>query len=51
MKRTFGVPMITVKRSVKLYREQGAKGFYEAKPRHTSGPVLQGEVIGQTHDK
>ncbi len=26
---TFGVPMITVKRYVKLNREQGPKGFYE----------------------
>ena len=45
--KTFGVPMITVKRSVKLYRERGAKGFYEAKPRHSSASVLKGEVIGQ----
>lgn len=45
--KTFGVPMITVKRYVKLYREQGAKGFYEAKPRHSSASVLKGEVIGQ----
>jgi hypothetical protein len=26
--QTFGVPTIAVKRYVKLYREQGAKGFY-----------------------
>ena len=26
--KTFGVPMITVKRYVKLYREHGSKGFY-----------------------
>jgi transposase-like protein len=45
--KTFGVPMITVKRYVRLYREQGAKGFYEAKPRHSSASVLKGEVIGQ----
>lgn len=44
---TFGVPMITVKRYVKLYRDQGAKGFYEAKPRHSSASVLKGEVLGQ----
>src|SRR5207302_10295689 len=25
---TFGVPMITVKRYMKLYRDQGSKGFY-----------------------
>jgi hypothetical protein len=43
----FGVPMITVKRYVKLYRECGAKGFYEAKPRHSSASVLKGEVLEQ----
>ncbi len=43
--RAFGVPMITVKRYVKVYREQGAKGFYEAKPRHNSASVLKGEVL------
>ncbi len=42
--KAFGVPMVTVKRYVKLYREQGAKGFYEAKPRHSSASVLKGEV-------
>ena len=45
--KTFGVPMITVKRYVKLYREQGPKGFYETKPRHSSASVLKGEVIEQ----
>ena len=45
--KTFGVPMITVKRYVKLYREQGPKGFYEIKPRHSSASVLKGEVIEQ----
>jgi transposase len=44
---TFGVPMITVKRYVKLYRDQGAKGFYERKPRHSSASVLKGEVLEQ----
>lgn len=44
---TFGVPMITVKRYVKLYREKGPKGFYEAQPRHSSASVLKGEVIEQ----
>ena len=45
--KTFGVPMITVKRYVKLYREQGTKGFYEAKPRHSSASVLKGPVLEQ----
>lgn len=45
--KTFGVPMITVKRYVKLYRDRGPKGFYETKPRHSSASVLKGEVIEQ----
>jgi transposase len=42
---TFRVPMGTVKRYMKVYREHGAKGFYEAKPRHSSASVLKGEVL------
>jgi len=45
--KTFGVPMITVKRYMKVYREYGSKGFYEAKPRHSSASVLKGEVLEQ----
>jgi DNA invertase Pin-like site-specific DNA recombinase len=43
--RVFGVPSITVKRYVKVFREQGAKGFYESKPRQSSASVLKGEVL------
>jgi hypothetical protein len=43
--QAFGVPMGTVKRYVKVYRERGAKGFYETKPRHSSASVLGGEVL------
>src|SRR6266567_4918466 len=43
--KTFGVPMITVKRYLKLYRDHGSKGFYEARPRHSSASVLKGEVL------
>lgn len=41
----FGVPMVTVKRYVKVYRDRGTKGFYEPKPRHSSASVLKGEVL------
>lgn len=42
--RTFGLATITLKRAVKLYREQGVKGFYV--PRKTRGPaVLTQEVL------
>jgi hypothetical protein len=43
--RTFGVPLITVKRSVKLYRERGAEGFFERKAQKRLGRVLKGEVL------
>src|ERR1019366_3943847 len=45
--RTFGVPMVTVKRYVKLYRDRGAKGFYALQPRHSSASVLKGPVLEQ----
>ena len=45
--RTFGVPMITVKRYMKVYRDSGAKGFYETKLRHSSASVLKGTVLEQ----
>jgi len=45
--QAFGVPMITVKRYVKLYRDQGAKGFYDLKPRHSSASVLKGAALEQ----
>jgi len=43
--QTFGVPMITVKRYVKVFRERGVEGFYVARPRHSSASVLKGEVL------
>jgi hypothetical protein len=43
--QTFGVPMGTVKRYMKVYRDHGAKGFYEPKSRHRSASVLKGEVL------
>jgi len=43
--KAFGVPSITVKRYVKVFREQGVKGFYETKSRESSASVLKGEVL------
>jgi hypothetical protein len=44
--RAFGVTSISVKRSVKLYRERGAKGFYA--PRATRGSaVLTSGVVAE----
>ena len=42
--KTFGVPRQTVKRYLKLLREQGAEAFF-AEPRRRSAPVLQGEAL------
>lgn len=36
--RAFGVAKISIKRAVKLYREQGPKGFYAARKRR--GPTV-----------
>jgi hypothetical protein len=43
--KAFGVPNITVKRYVKLFREQGAEGFYKTKSRQSSASVLKGEML------
>ena len=42
--KAFGVPIITVKRYAKLYRDHGTKGFFETRPHHSSASVLKGEV-------
>jgi hypothetical protein len=41
--RTFGVPLATVKRYVRLYRDQGPKGFFAPRPRR-SASVLKDEM-------
>jgi Mor family transcriptional regulator len=45
--QAFGVPMITVKRYVKVMRQRGAEGFYVPPPRHSSASVLKGKVLEQ----
>src|SRR5262249_60635933 len=42
--RAFGVTSISVKRSVKLYREKGTRGFYA--PRVTRGAAVVGDCVG-----
>ena len=42
---TFGVSIVTVKRYMKVYRQHGAKGFYEIRPRHSSASKLKGETL------
>jgi len=47
--RAFGVSVISVKRYVKRYREEGAEGFF--KPRKArSSKVLTTEVLGKVQD-
>jgi transposase len=41
--KTFGVPLSTVKRYLKLLREQGPEAFF-AEPRRRSASVLNGEA-------
>jgi DNA invertase Pin-like site-specific DNA recombinase len=41
--RAFGVPLATVKRYMKVHREQGAAGFFR-EPRRRSANVLKPEV-------
>jgi hypothetical protein len=43
--QAFGVPLVTVKRYVKVMRECGSAGFYVAQSRHSSASVLKGEVL------
>ena len=44
--KAFGVPLITVKRYVKLLREKGSKGFF-AERKHRSAAVLTAEVLSK----
>ncbi len=44
--RAFGVSRISVKRSVKLYREKGIAGFFE-KPKRRGPAVLTPQVLGK----
>ena len=48
--RVFGVTPISVKRSVKIFREKGPKGFYA--PRVTRGPaVLVEDVVNEIEER
>jgi len=42
--RAFGLPLISVKRAVKRYREKGVSGFYE-EPKRRGAAVLTAEVM------
>ena len=48
--QTFGLPMVTVKRYVKVYRDQGTKGVYERQSRHSSASALKGEALERAQE-
>jgi transposase len=53
--KAFGVPLVAIKRSTKLYRERGAAGFFVPKPRREGSklntPKLEEArvLLGQGH--
>jgi transposase len=44
--KAFGVPLVAIKRATKLFREQGAKGFFTPKPRR-EGSKLNAQKLEQ----
>lgn len=46
IRRAFGVPLVAIKRATKLYREQGAAGFFRPKARR-QGPRLDAQKSEQ----
>ena len=48
--KAFGVPLATVKRYVKVYREQKEDGFFATRPRERSETKLTGEIKRQAEE-
>ena len=48
--RAFGVPLISVKRAVKRYREKGVSGFYE-EPKRRGPAVLTAAVLQEAQER
>ena len=48
--RAFGVPAKSVKRAVKLYREEGPEGFYKTRKRRKGGTVLTPSVLKEAQN-
>jgi transposase-like protein len=40
--RTFGIPLVTIKRSVKRYREEGVRGFYAQRKTRGAAVLTEG---------
>src|ERR1022692_670443 len=53
--KAFGVPLVAIKRSTKLYRERGAAGFFVPKPRREGSKLTTSKLeearalLGQGH--
>ena len=47
--RAFGVPGISVRRAVKLYREEGPRGFYK-EPKRRGAAVLTPDVLEEAQN-
>lgn len=45
--KAFAIPPVTLKRSVKLYREEGPAGFYKPVVRIRGAAILTTDVIGK----
>ncbi len=43
--KAFGIPLVSVKRAVKKYRERGPQGFYAARNKRKGGTILTPEVL------
>ena len=46
VQRAFGVPLVSIKRALKLYRARGTAGFFAPKPRR-AGPTLTPEKLDE----
>lgn len=44
---TFGIPESTVKRYLKVFRDEGPEGFFQQRPRHKSETKLTAEIKQQ----
>jgi transposase len=47
--KAFGIPLVTVKRAVKLYRQEGPKGFY-AQRKTRGAAVLTAPVLAEAQE-
>jgi transposase len=44
IQKAFGVPLVSIKRGTKLYRERGAAGFFTPKPRRAGSKLTPAKL-------